>query len=470
MENYIDDSHIHEGHRQRMRSKLLTHGQRIFDTYELLEMLLYHVIPYKDTNPISKRLLAAFSGLDGVLSAGRDELVAVSGVGERTADFIMNVGELSNLIGAELTPAASTNFANYNSVGEYLVKSFATQTEPAIIALLFDNNMRLIEEKKIYSIDYSSGAVKPKPFIDAALSARATVVISAHNHLYGPNCPTPGDRATNTLISESLSMAGIMHAEHYVICGNDYFGLGSARGITGRLLQPNAAEDFLNSRPRAVLDDSAHVEIYPPADARYDTRNFDYLVSLLSVIEGKKSRRTAHLLLSKFLTIENMMCASEKVLISSFSEKIAFFIKLLGYITSRRVTDGYSFGKPYTNADIAEYLKALFIGDSVEKIYLLSFDGRGRFTGCELVGEGTVNFSEVMPRKAIEAALNKSAKSVAIAHNHPLGKAEPSQDDHKFTTLFSSLFNACEITFTNHYIVAGQLCHMINVDMINIGE
>ena len=75
MENYIDDSRIHEGHRQRMRSKLLTHGQRIFDTYELLEMLLYHVIPYKDTNPISKRLLAAFG--DG--SFHRSEKTAAAG-------------------------------------------------------------------------------------------------------------------------------------------------------------------------------------------------------------------------------------------------------------------------------------------------------------------------------------------------------------------------------------------------------
>ena len=65
MENYIDDSRIHEGHRERMRKKLLKHGQDIFDTYELLEMLLYHVIPYKDTNPIAKRLLYAFGSLDG---------------------------------------------------------------------------------------------------------------------------------------------------------------------------------------------------------------------------------------------------------------------------------------------------------------------------------------------------------------------------------------------------------------------
>ncbi len=472
MENYIEDSRIHEGHRQRMRAKLLAHGQRIFDTYELLEMLLYHVIPYKDTNPISKRLLAAFGGLDGVLSASRDGLTAVSGVGERTADFLMLVSELSGVLGAEFMPVVSEDFSNYDRVGEYLVEYYKDKREQLIIGLFLDNNMRLIELKKLYGIEYDSGGVRPKAFIDAALSAHASVVISAHNHLYGPNCPTPSDRATNSLITESLSMAGILHAEHYVICGDSYSGVGSVNGITKRLLQPNAAQSFIDSIPKEVFDDvqAQEAEIYPPADARYNTRNFDYLASLLTAVEGKKARRTAHLLLSKFLTIENMICASEQALISGFSERIAFFVKLLGYVTSRRVTDKLSFGKSYTKAEISDYLKALFIGDSVEKVYLLTFDGRGRFTGCEMLGEGTVNSSEVLPRKAIEAAFNKSARSVSIAHNHPLGRAELSNEDRKFTASFTGLFSTCDISLVDHYVVAGQLCSVTTVGVMKVDE
>ena len=32
-------------------------------------MLLYYSVPYRDTNPIAKRLLHAFGGLEGVLTA-----------------------------------------------------------------------------------------------------------------------------------------------------------------------------------------------------------------------------------------------------------------------------------------------------------------------------------------------------------------------------------------------------------------
>ncbi|MBR4836163.1 MAG: hypothetical protein IKU99_04030, partial [Clostridia bacterium] len=104
MEKFIPDENIHDGHRGRMRAKLLSHGRSIFDTYELLEMLLYYSVPFRDTNPIAKRLLHAFGGLDGVLKAKREELTEVSGVGDHTAELIALVGRLNNILGAELLP------------------------------------------------------------------------------------------------------------------------------------------------------------------------------------------------------------------------------------------------------------------------------------------------------------------------------------------------------------------------------
>ena len=178
------------------------------------------------------------------------------------------------------------------------------------------------------------------------------------------------------------------------------------------------------------------------------------------VTEGDGSD-AARSLLSTYQTIENTICAPIDKLIALTSEKAAFFIKLLGYIVSRRKTDTFTFGEEHSKAEIAEYLKAVFIGESVEKIYLISFDARDRVIGCDLLGEGTVNASEVLPRKAIEVAIGVSAASVSIAHNHPFGTTTPSSDDINLTRTFDMIFSGCGIKLQEHFIVAGQLCDTV---------
>ncbi len=219
------DELIHKGHRQRMRRKFTDFGSLVFDTYELLEMLLYYTVPVKDTNPISKRLLQRFGSLDGVLSADKDALREVEGVGERTAELIFNVGMALDLFNHENENAEVTSeFENYDYIGRYVSEYLGTRMESAQLLLSFDNDMHLLGVDEIYNCDYASAAVKSDKFMDAALKRGATVAIVAHNHPYGPLCPTEGDRATNVMIQTSLSNVGVFLAEHYVVCGARYVG------------------------------------------------------------------------------------------------------------------------------------------------------------------------------------------------------------------------------------------------------
>ncbi len=465
MENYIDDSRIHEGHRSRMRAKLLTHGQRIFDTYELIEMLLYHMIPYKDTNPLSKRLLAAFGSLDGVLSASREELAACVGIGERTADFLTAVGTLGDIIGAELLVNMGPDMSSYDAVGVYLTEYFSGISEKQVVALYFDSGMHLKCVKKLYDLEYESGGVKAKPFIDGAIENSAAVVITAHNHPYGPFYPTQGDRATNTVITDALKMYGIVHAEHYIICGEHYAGIGSLQNFTAKLSQMPAVSRFYDSieRKEPICRLNALSERNEPSESLgYNIKDSGYFAHLLGFASGDNAEERAELLLDRFHSIENALTASVRELSALTDDKCAFYLKLLAYVTSRRVTDEFKTGRVYSKAEIAEYLKALFLGETIEKTYVLGFDGKDRFLGCELVGEGTVSASEVIPRRAVDAAAGLSASRVAIAHNHPFGTTRASADDLNVTKQFEALFGSCGMKLVDHFIVAGQLCDTID--------
>ncbi len=223
----MDKENIHKGHRARMRGKLYQYGDRVFHTYELLEMLLYHVVSYKNTNSEAKRLVAKFGSIEGVFSASREQLMSVEGVGPKIADLIISVSalNLSDTGETKSKPRARTDTeCDYKTVGEYVTDYFKGRSHYSVIAILFDNRMGLIGTEEVFLHHFSSGAVRSAPFIDVAVRHGASVIIIAHNHPYGPIFPSEGDIVTNHMIETDLERAGITLAEHYLVSGDKYVG------------------------------------------------------------------------------------------------------------------------------------------------------------------------------------------------------------------------------------------------------
>ena len=220
----LPDEKLHAGHRARMRRKFLSYGPRIFDTYELLEMLLYHAIPYRDTNPIAKRLLMEFGSLEGVLTASPEELSRVSGIGERAAELLATVGRAADALSLD-SSADAVVYNDYDRAGRRMAEYFKDNKKRAVAIMLLDNGMRERATITLYDdVFYGSAAVKAAPFINEAILAGASVVITAHNNPFGPAVATDSDVETNRMIDMALEQVGIAVAEHYVISGDKYLG------------------------------------------------------------------------------------------------------------------------------------------------------------------------------------------------------------------------------------------------------
>lgn len=239
------EEQVHKGHRKRMRRKFSDFGAIVFDTYELLEMLLYYTVPVRDTNPISKKLLQTFGSLEGVLSADREALLTVDGVGEKTADFIITAGKalaFFSLDGAK----AESRFEKYDVLGRFVAEYFEQKEQYVQILLSFDNDMHLLGIDELYECDHSSAAVKSNKYMDAALKRGATVAVIAHNHPYGPAYPSEGDRATTNMIQKSLGNIGVLLAEHYVVSGARYVGF--MNHLESAFAQKPRIVEFLRSK------------------------------------------------------------------------------------------------------------------------------------------------------------------------------------------------------------------------------
>ncbi len=218
----LNENNIHEGHRARMRAKYLEHGERIFDTYELLEMLLYYVIPYKDTNPIAKRLFMHFGDIESVMSAPIDELCLVSGVGVRCAELIREAGRALSL-GEETAGALPvTVLDTFDKAGEFFVDYFERNTSSNVAAVLLDNCMRQIKVVDIPVESYGTAAMQSRYIIDPAMRLGATVVMVGFVHRGGIARPFASEIATSHMIRDELFEVDLLPVEQFVIGDGRY--------------------------------------------------------------------------------------------------------------------------------------------------------------------------------------------------------------------------------------------------------
>lgn len=71
----------------------------------------------------------------------------------------------------------------------------------------------------------------------------------------------------------------------------------------------------------------------------------------------------------------------------------------------------------------------MFIGRQYENFYIICLDSQNRINHSALVHEGTLSEVPVYPRIIVELALRHQAHSIILAHNHPGGSLNASQED-----------------------------------------
>ena len=456
MQKIATGDSIHGGHRERMRSKFKTHGARVFNTYELLEMLLYGVIKHKDTNPIAKNLLLRFSSIDGIMSATREELLLTDGVGERVADFILGISRSFREMDFDSPLYFGEQILTHERAGELFVRyfsSFKTKEErekKRVVMALFDNNMHLISLVEVYNMDFESGGIKGGPFVDAAVTANASLAILAHNHPYGPPCATISDIETNKMVYSALLAAEVELLEHFIICGNEYISFYKIEGTKFRLEQSSIAMKFIKNSMGYTGLRSTELQ-------GEERTGEDRIVSLVSLFSNDESEiENARAFARVFTRLYDLFSSEFYVLEDFVSERTAVFLKVFHALAVRRLSDRFAFGCTHTDAEISEYLTAAVGTEPRECTYLLLFDEKKRAISFEFVSEGTVNTSSLPPRRLLEIAKRAGARGAILCHNHPGGITVPSECDIKATLQVDALFHSVGIRLFSHYIVSGR--------------
>ncbi len=82
---------------------------------------------------------------------------------------------------------------------------------------------------------------------------------------------------------------------------------------------------------------------------------------------------------------------------------------------------------------VVKYLQKKIGESKKENFYILAIDARNNLINTQEISVGSLTASIVHPREVFKEAIRSSAASIILAHNHPSGDPEPSEDDSVIT-------------------------------------
>ena len=215
---------IHEGHRQRLKSRFRKEGIENFDELYVLELLLFYCVPRKDTNPIAHRLLDHFGGLTNVLDASPEELEKGEGVGENISTFLTMIKAVNRY--CEISESKKIRILRtIDQCGNYLIPRFKGKDNETVYLLCLDAKCKVLACKEVGEGSVNSANVPIRRVVEMALAANATSVVLAHNHPSGIAIPSDDDIQTTLRLARALDSVDIVLADHLVIAGEDFVSL-----------------------------------------------------------------------------------------------------------------------------------------------------------------------------------------------------------------------------------------------------
>ncbi|MSP66891.1 MAG: DNA repair protein RadC [Alphaproteobacteria bacterium] len=207
---------LREGHRQRIRRRLLDHGTGSLEDYELLEALLFLAQPRGDTRATARLLLKRFGTLSAVFAAEAKRLEEVEGIGETSLAALRLVREVAQRLAREQVLDRPV-LSSWKALLDYCRVILAEQAREQFHLLFLDGRNRLIadEVQQQGTIDHTP--VYPREVARRALELQASAVILVHNHPSGDPTPSREDIAMTGTVRDALKPLGIAAHDHLII-------------------------------------------------------------------------------------------------------------------------------------------------------------------------------------------------------------------------------------------------------------
>jgi len=204
-----------QGHRGRLRERLLQGGGDTLLDHELVEYLLTTGLPRVDTKAKAKQLLATYGGIGRLLGTPPEVLlreglsepvVGALAIAKATAERLLETG-------IEDRPVLSS----WDALGDYLHATMAHQPVEQVRVLFLNAKNMLLSNEAMWRGSVDEAAVHVREVMARAITVGASAIIIVHNHPSGDPTPSQADiRLTRDLVDAGRHMKVAVH-DHVIV-------------------------------------------------------------------------------------------------------------------------------------------------------------------------------------------------------------------------------------------------------------
>nr|WP_279347178.1 DNA repair protein RadC [Govania unica] len=204
-----------------MKERFFDKGPDSLKDYELLELLLCVAIPRRDLKPLAKDLIRRFGSFSAVLSAPRDRLREIPGVGE-TVLLALKVSQASAIALQREDILNQPVISSWKALIGYCRSVMAHEQNEQFRVLFLDKKNTLMMDELQSSGTVDQTSIYPREVIKRALELGATALILVHNHPSGDPTPSREDIEMTRELKGAAEKLGINVHDHLVIARNSH--------------------------------------------------------------------------------------------------------------------------------------------------------------------------------------------------------------------------------------------------------
>lgn len=227
----------HEGHRQRMKERYLTSGLEGFSAHEIVEMLLFYAVPYRDTNPLGHQLIDQFGGFTNLLEATYADLVKQPGVTPHIATLICLVRDIARRYHMESASETVTQLHTVADAAQHIKPWFLGQRAESVVLMSLDNKLKVLNITRVTQGTVNNTSFEPRLIVEQVIQDNATAVVLAHNHPNGYAFPSVEDIVVTQHLCELLRALSVDVLDHLVVSENDCTSMAQSYYVTGRFIE-----------------------------------------------------------------------------------------------------------------------------------------------------------------------------------------------------------------------------------------